>query len=167
MRTPELIRSGWWVAVAALAVSVAVVWLMVAPILSNHSFGTAPTEFNLGTATVGRELIVRAMAIDGVRALVGPETILPSEIDRFNEEERGKLLVSEDRVIGIFENGEARAYPLRQMRWHEVVNDVVGGEPIAVTYSPLCDSVVVYATETDGNKQTHKNSRTPPSLTDR
>ena len=31
------------------------------------------------------------------------------------------------------------------MRWHEVVNDIVGGIPIAVTYSPLCDSVAVFS----------------------
>jgi len=30
------------------------------------------------------------------------------------------------------------------MDWHEIINDCVGGRPIAVTYSPLCDSVVVF-----------------------
>jgi len=39
--------------------------------------------------------------------------------------------------------GEARAYPQRLMRWHEVVNDTVGGVPVVVTYNPLCDAVVV------------------------
>lgn len=148
MKAPALIRSGWWVAVAALVVSGAVVWIMVAPILSNRGPGIAPIEFDLGSATVDRDLIVRAMAIDGVRALSSPDTISPQEIDRYNSEERGKLLVPDDRVVGLFLGGEARAYPLRLMRWHEVVNDVVGGEVIAVTYSPLCDSVVVYSTQT-------------------
>jgi hypothetical protein len=68
-----------------------------------------------------------------------------AEVDRWNEEKRGKLLVPDDRVIGVAFGDEARAYPLRLMRWHEVVNDVVGGEPIAVTYSPLCDSVAVFS----------------------
>lgn len=148
MQAPALIRSGWWVAVAALIVSAVVVWIMVAPIFTGRGAGGAPVEFDLSSATVDRDLIVRAMAIDGVRALSRPETISPQEIERYNSEERGKLLVPEDRVIGVFIGGEARAYPLRLMRWHEVVNDVVGGEPIAVTYSPLCDSVVVYSTKT-------------------
>ncbi len=40
--------------------------------------------------------------------------------------------------------GEARAYPLRILHWHEVVNDVVGGVPIVVTYGSLTDSVRVF-----------------------
>ena len=58
--------------------------------------------------------------------------------------------MSDDRVIGVIIGDDARAYPLRLMRWHKVVNDVVGGEPIAVTYSPLCDSVAVFSREVDG-----------------
>lgn len=107
-------------------------------------------DFVFSNPTVEPELIVRGMATDGVRVLVSPETISSEEIDRFNEEERGKLLVPGDRVIGISIGGEARAYPLRLMRWHEVVNDTVGGEPIAVTYSPLCDSVAVFSTGSHG-----------------
>jgi hypothetical protein len=41
-------------------------------------------------------------------------------------------------------NGEARAYPLRILVWHENVNDIVGGRPIAVTYCPLCNSAFVF-----------------------
>jgi Protein of unknown function (DUF3179) len=44
-----------------------------------------------------------------------------------------------------FETGEkARAYPLRILIWHEIVNDVVDGFPIAVTWCPLCNSAVVF-----------------------
>ena len=38
--------------------------------------------------------------------------------------------------------GIARAYPLRLLNWHEVINDTLGGQPVAITYSPLCDSSV-------------------------
>jgi hypothetical protein len=41
-------------------------------------------------------------------------------------------------------NGAARAYPLAVLNGHEVVNDVLGGVPIAVTFSPLTDSVMVF-----------------------
>lgn len=47
-------------------------------------------------------------------------------------------------VIGIELNGEFRAYPLRVLIWHEIVNDVVGGVPVAVTYCPLCNTSVVF-----------------------
>ena len=145
MRAPAIIRSGWWVAAAAVIVSLVTAWIVIAP-LSGRSTGESPdSDFVIHQATVPNDLIVRAMAKDGVRVLSEPQTMDPAEIDRQNEEERGKLLVSDDRVIGIVIGNDVRAYPLRLMRWHEVVNDTVGGEPIAVTYSPLCDSVAVFS----------------------
>jgi hypothetical protein len=53
-------------------------------------------------------------------------------------------LAPQEPVISITLGGEARAYPLRVMIWHEIVNDVVGGVPIAVTWCPLCNSAVVF-----------------------
>jgi hypothetical protein len=41
-------------------------------------------------------------------------------------------------------NGDARAYPLQILMWHEIVNDVVGGVPVTVTYCPLCNSAIVF-----------------------
>ena len=150
MRAPAIIQSGWWVAAAAVAVSLITAWIMIAPFTSRPSGDAPDSDFVLHQATVPPDLLVRAMAKDGVRVLSEPPVMNPAEVDRWNEEERGKLLVPDDRVIGVIFGGEARAYPLRLMRWHEVVNDVVGGEPIAVTYSPLCDSVAVFSRELDG-----------------
>jgi len=44
------------------------------------------------------------------------------------------LLGDRDRVLGIFANGEAKAYPVRILNWHELVNDAVGGRPVLVTW---------------------------------
>jgi len=145
VRPPAIIRSGWWVAAAAVAISLITVWIIIGPFNSRPSGDASVSDFVVHQATVPPDLVVQAMAKDGVRVLSEPQTMDPAEIDRRNEEERGKLLVPDDRVIGVLFGGEARAYPLRLMRWHEVVNDVVGGEPIAVTYSPLCDSVAVFS----------------------
>ena len=81
---------------------------------------------------------------DGLPALITPEQMTADEVDTFNLENRGKYLIAEDVVIGVVVGAEARAYPFRVMNWHEIVNDVVGGMAIAVTYSPLTDSVVVF-----------------------
>jgi hypothetical protein len=150
MRAPAIIRSGWWVAVAAVGLSLVVAAILIIPIFADRPGDRNSPDFDLTNTAVPPELIVRGMARDGVRTLLEPATIEAAEVDRYNKEERGKLLVSDDRVIGIAIGGEARAYPLRLMRWHEVVNDVVGGRPIAVTYSPLCDSVVVFSRQIDG-----------------
>ena len=53
-------------------------------------------------------------------------------------------LAPNDPVIGLQISGDARAYPLRVLIWHEIVNDTVGGLPVTVTYCPLCNSAVVF-----------------------
>ncbi len=44
------------------------------------------------------------------------------------------LLKGSDRVLGVFLNGEAKAYPVRILNWHEAVNDAIGGRPILVSW---------------------------------
>ena len=46
--------------------------------------------------------------------------------------------------------GESRAYPLAILTYHEIVNDEVGGEPLVVTYCPLCNSALVFRRVVDG-----------------
>ena len=47
-------------------------------------------------------------------------------------------------VIGVALGGEARAYPLPVLVWHELVNDELGGVPILVSYCPLCGTGIVF-----------------------
>ncbi len=53
-------------------------------------------------------------------------------------------LEPQEPVISLDFGGDARAYPLRVMMWHEIVNDMVDGRPVAVTYCPLCNSSLVF-----------------------
>ena len=50
----------------------------------------------------------------------------------------------QEPVLSFVIDGDARAYPLRLLLWHEIVNDTVGGVPVLVSYCPLCNSGVVY-----------------------
>jgi hypothetical protein len=47
-------------------------------------------------------------------------------------------------VLVVINNGEKKVYPLQIMVWHEIANDIIGGDPIAVTYCPLCGSGIAY-----------------------
>lgn len=47
-------------------------------------------------------------------------------------------------VVSLEVNGEARAYPLQILTWHEIVNDEMGGVPVVVTFCPLCNSAIVF-----------------------
>ncbi|MFN3566534.1 MAG: DUF3179 domain-containing protein [Burkholderiaceae bacterium] len=53
-------------------------------------------------------------------------------------------LRADDRVLGLVHNGVAKAYPVRILNWHEVVNDRFGDAPVAVTYCPLCGTGIAF-----------------------
>jgi Protein of unknown function (DUF3179) len=68
-----------------------------------------------------------------------PDGIPSIDSPKFNSVIDGnKFLVDSDKVVGININGDIRAYPLQILVWHEIVNDNVGGIPVAITYCPLC-----------------------------
>lgn len=62
-------------------------------------------------------------------------------------------LLPDDRVVGVVRDGRARAYPLRVLNWHEVVNDQFDG-PLLVTYCPLCGSAITADRVVDGQPTT-------------
>lgn len=53
-------------------------------------------------------------------------------------------------VIGLNVGDDFRAYPLQVLMWHEIVNDVVGGVPVTVTFCPLCNASMVFDRRLDG-----------------
>ena len=69
-----------------------------------------------------------------------------------------ELLPANEPVVALEINGDARAYPIRAMVWHEIVNDTVGGVPVSVTYCPLCNSAVTYERTINGVETTFGTS---------
>lgn len=63
---------------------------------------------------------------DGIPALTDPKFVAASEGDKF--------LSRNDKVLGIFRNGVAKAYPIKILNWHEAVNDTAAGEPLLVSW---------------------------------
>lgn len=106
---------------------------------------TAPA-FDLANLTVGREnLRAGGPPKDGIPALTEPPFMAARD---------ASYLQPGDRVIGFVNGAEARAYPLRILNYHEIVNDVVADLPVAVTYCPLCDSVAAFDRRTtDGVRE--------------
>ena len=82
---------------------------------------------------------------DGIPAIRDPEFRRVAAEDRLDDREP---------VMALEIAGDARAYPVRYLMWHEIVNDVVGGLPIAVTYCPLCNSAMVFDASLDGVRHT-------------
>ena len=81
----------------------------------------------------------------------GKDGIPPLDNPKFTTSENANEWLDELEPVIAFEiNGDARAYPLQILTWHEVVNDVVGGEPIIATFCPLCNSAIVFERTLDG-----------------
>lgn len=78
---------------------------------------------------------------DGIPALDNPTMI---------EADKATYLKTDDLVFGVSINGDARAYPLRIMGWHEMFNEVIGGVPVALAYCTLCGSGILFETDVAG-----------------
>lgn len=64
--------------------------------------------------------------------------------------EASKWMRDNDVVFGIVHKGEARAYPQRILVWHEIVNEKIAGDPILITYCPLCQTAIAFERKVDG-----------------
>ncbi|MBI4383735.1 MAG: DUF3179 domain-containing protein [Nitrospinae bacterium] len=84
---------------------------------------------------------------DGIPALTDPAFVSSETAER-------EFLKKTDRVLGLVLNGQARAYPVKILNWHEIVNDTIGGKPVVVTFCPLCGTGMVFDGEIDRRKFT-------------
>ncbi len=82
---------------------------------------------------------------DAVRSGGPPPDGIPSiDYPHFQAVDEVSWLDDREPVLSLTVGGETRAYPIQVMTWHEIVNDTVGGVPVAVTYCPLCNSGVAF-----------------------
>lgn len=79
---------------------------------------------------------------DGIPAIDSPKFVSVSEA--------GKWLKSNEPVISLKVGNEARAYPLQILMWHEIVNDDINGQPVTVTFCPLCYTAITFDRRLDG-----------------
>ncbi len=86
-----------------------------------------------------------------VRGGPPPDGIPPIDNPQFESiEAASEWLQPQSPVIALELDGEARAYPLAIMTRHEIVNDEIAGQPVAVTFCPLCNSAIVFDRTVDG-----------------
>ncbi|NIS63160.1 MAG: DUF3179 domain-containing protein [Proteobacteria bacterium] len=82
--------------------------------------------FNIDNAIVPKdEILSGGPPKDGIPAILDPHFIRSTEAE---------FLEPDDGVIGVQAGGEVKAYPIKILNWHEVVNDTIGGVPIVVTF---------------------------------
>jgi len=94
------------------------------------------TGFNLSRHSVPLDRIISTRgSMAGIDAITSPAFVTAS---------KAAFLALDDRVVGVLINGKVRAYPLKILTWHQVVDDSIAGDPIAITYCPLTASTFVY-----------------------
>lgn len=101
------------------------------------------TNFNKRTIDLS-ELISGGPPKDGIPAIFTPKFETKAEAsDWLNDNEP---------VIALEIDGEAKAYPLSILIWHEIANDNIGGVPVVVSFCPLCYSAIVYSRRVNGTE---------------
>ena len=99
------------------------------------------TDFDRRTVDLS-EIMSGGPPRDGIPAVDLPRYVSTGEA--------AEWLDPDEPVIVVALGGEARAYPLQILIWHEIANDRLGGTPISVTFCPLCNSAIVFDRRLDG-----------------
>ncbi|MGR3634057.1 MAG: DUF3179 domain-containing protein [Limimaricola soesokkakensis] len=100
------------------------------------------TDFTETSISDWSEIMSGGPPKDGIPAIDGPRMIPAASETR--------LGATEPVMVWPAPGGPARAYPIRYLLWHEIVNDTAGGVPVAVTYCPLCNSGMVFDRRVEG-----------------
>jgi hypothetical protein len=97
--------------------------------------GGAPSAAEGDTPVDPDEIISGGPPPDGIPPIDEPRFVPPSRVD---------FLDPNEPVLAVEVDGIAKAYPIRIMTWHEIVNDTFGDQPIVVTYCPLCNTGIAF-----------------------
>jgi len=79
---------------------------------------------------------------DGIPSIDNPKFVSVEEADEWIEDN--------ELVLALVHKGVKRVYPLQILVWHEIVNDFISGDPILITYCPLCGSGIAYERTING-----------------
>lgn len=129
----SIARNPW----RAVAIAGAVAALWAADALAEpmrNGFRLAPASVPIA------EILSGGPPRDGIPALQDPERIPAGEAP----------WGADEMVVGVERNGAAAAYPIAILVWHELVNDELGGDPILVSYCPLCGTAMVFDRRIEG-----------------
>ncbi|MGI9328592.1 MAG: DUF3179 domain-containing protein [Pseudomonadales bacterium] len=98
-----------------------------------------------GASVPQRQILKGGPPRDGIPAIDKP---------RFIEAQDAHWLLPQARVLGVQRGGEARAYPIEILNWHELVNDQFGDEGVLISYCPLCGTGMAFRSEINDQRLT-------------
>lgn len=116
-----------------------ILWLLLLPIALSATpnvwkYEWGRTDFTK-TSVYFDDIIDGGPPKDGIPAIDNPEFQVIGDVKN----------ISDNEAVMVVTHGDiAKAYPIRILLWHEIVNDMIGDLPITVTYCPLCNSAIVF-----------------------
>jgi hypothetical protein len=124
--------------------TILIILLAILSFVLFNRFGLANNGFDLSNSSVDKELILSGgPAKDGIPSLDKPKFVSADKVD---------FLSPTDRILGMNYQGIVKAYPIKILNFHEIVNDDFEGKPVAITFCPLCGSGIAYLTNINGKK---------------
>ena len=158
-------NGGWVLLMTGIVLAGIMVWAIAPAALRLTSMPPGDNQtiesyaFDLSNLKIDRELVVPAMRHRNMSPVVtDPKILSPEEIVQRNNSIRDPLVVSKDLVVGVEIGGESRAYPLHFLHVHEIVNDTLGGTPIAIVWHWPSGHLAVFERTIDSNVVSFANS---------
>jgi hypothetical protein len=158
-------NGGWVLLMTGIVLAGIMVWAIAPAALRLTSMPPGDNQtiesyaFDLSNLQIDRELVVPAMRHRNMSPVVtDPKILSPEEIVQRNNSIRDPLVVSKDLVVGVEIGGESRAYPLHFLHVHEIVNDTLGGTPIAIVWHWPSGHLAVFERTIDSNVVSFANS---------
>ena len=109
---------------------------------ASEEFSTDFTRHNVSY----REILSGGPPKDGIPAIDRPTFV--------STKSAAAWLKPREPVVAVRVDGNARAYPIQILMFHEIVNDVVAGQPLIVTFCPLCNTAISFKSELNGKRLT-------------
>lgn len=101
----------------------------------------------------------RTIQLTELITILARDLIIPVDHPSFASVENAPdYMLPKEPVVAVVIDGDARAYPLAILMWHEIVNDTVGGVPVTVTFCPLCNTGIVFERVVNGQELTFGTS---------
>lgn len=120
--------------------------LMLFVLAASGFSGISSADFDFSKHSVPLDQILAGgPPKDGIPAILKPAFLKATEAG---------FLTDQDPVLGLVDKGEAKAYPIKILNWHEIVNDTLAGKPVVVTYCPLCGTGIGFYPVVNGRSLT-------------